>query len=503
VKVDIAAQIAAEVEPLTPGKRGRCLFHSQAPQFQDRRIFEALGGIVDVAGCRNLPLEAPPFPSVAALCTCKAPEASANAFGLGFVEAGAVDGQFLSNLFFFESQMGWRGICIEASPLNYVALMRNRPLCRNVNAVLSSATGSAIDFLTFQRDGRWEAASSCVLGSPGDPACKNAGTARAYADATGAKLATHSMATVSLGHLLALQANVTSRGLGWVSADVSGTEEAALAGGDWGIHGTPARYISYASGSVASATVSNLAKALAIAGYVSAGSMGSDAFFTAGPALSSAMRSGRTGSSSKAGGGGIAADPDVAAAFAALAGRSGNEEVNVTAQILSITGPEGLLRPGHRGQCLFHSQEPHYQDRAIFTRLGGVIDAAACKSRPLSAPPLPSTAMLCPCTAPPASSNAFGLAFLEIGALDGAYRVRVRALRVLCLPLLCRHMLQPGETALAILSSTEEVAHCSLQASSCPTSCSLSRRWGGGACAWRGPPSTSSPSCATGPCAQP
>jgi FkbM family methyltransferase len=54
-----------------------------------------------------------------------------------FVELGMLDGFQFSNSLFFEKNRQWRGICIEASPLMFQSLTMNRPLCKNVNAVIS------------------------------------------------------------------------------------------------------------------------------------------------------------------------------------------------------------------------------------------------------------------------------------------------------------------------------------------------------------------------------
>jgi FkbM family methyltransferase len=54
-----------------------------------------------------------------------------------FVEMGANDG-VNSNTFGLERSLGWRGACVEPGTLNYRALVRNRPLCRNINAAISA-----------------------------------------------------------------------------------------------------------------------------------------------------------------------------------------------------------------------------------------------------------------------------------------------------------------------------------------------------------------------------
>ena len=59
-----------------------------------------------------------------------------------FVELGMLDGLKFSNTLFFERNMQWRGICIEASPTMFNQLEQNRPLCRNINAVISDRSDS-------------------------------------------------------------------------------------------------------------------------------------------------------------------------------------------------------------------------------------------------------------------------------------------------------------------------------------------------------------------------
>lgn len=50
-----------------------------------------------------------------------------------FVDLGAYDGLNYSNTFYLEKNLGWNGICVEADPLNYKELTRNRNcLCENV-----------------------------------------------------------------------------------------------------------------------------------------------------------------------------------------------------------------------------------------------------------------------------------------------------------------------------------------------------------------------------------
>ncbi len=69
-----------------------------------------------------------------------------------FVEAGALDGKFLSNSWFFEQCLGWRGLLIEGNPANYISVKENRPhttalhqaICRHERLVNFTVDGGAV-----------------------------------------------------------------------------------------------------------------------------------------------------------------------------------------------------------------------------------------------------------------------------------------------------------------------------------------------------------------------
>lgn len=44
-----------------------------------------------------------------------------------YVEVGALDGEFLSNSFYFEKALGWRGVLVEPNPVQAELCRRNRP----------------------------------------------------------------------------------------------------------------------------------------------------------------------------------------------------------------------------------------------------------------------------------------------------------------------------------------------------------------------------------------
>lgn len=60
-----------------------------------------------------------------------------------FVDIGAHDGVTLSNSLFFEKNLGWQGICVEADPSSFADLQRNRPTAVNLNLAAGSASRSA------------------------------------------------------------------------------------------------------------------------------------------------------------------------------------------------------------------------------------------------------------------------------------------------------------------------------------------------------------------------
>ena len=55
------------------------------------------------------------------------------------LELGALDGKRYSNSFAFETQLGWRAINVEASPVSFDQLVRNRPGALNINLAVCAA----------------------------------------------------------------------------------------------------------------------------------------------------------------------------------------------------------------------------------------------------------------------------------------------------------------------------------------------------------------------------
>ena len=60
-----------------------------------------------------------------------------------FVEIGAHDGVSFSNSKFLDSKVNWQGICIEANPIVFESLIKNRPSCRCLNVAVSNVDGEA------------------------------------------------------------------------------------------------------------------------------------------------------------------------------------------------------------------------------------------------------------------------------------------------------------------------------------------------------------------------
>lgn len=60
-----------------------------------------------------------------------------------FVEFGALDGVRDSNSLYFEEEMGWSGLLIEANPATFEKLKQNRPKARLCNAAIFDKNGSA------------------------------------------------------------------------------------------------------------------------------------------------------------------------------------------------------------------------------------------------------------------------------------------------------------------------------------------------------------------------
>ena len=205
------------VVPLRPGEDGRCWFHGQLPHSKDREIFERLGG--QVRGCERAPVLDAQYTSEAEICHCTAPRGSE--FSQHVLEIGSADGQYLSNLLFFEMQMNWRGVCVEGNPSSYTMLKVNRPDCITVNAVIGAEGGKRL-FYTFESPSSWEIGMSCMQGTSCGSSDKEA---QAYADENKLTLKKDFVVMRRLSDIFA--AHHVSE-FGWIMVDVEGAEDIVI-----------------------------------------------------------------------------------------------------------------------------------------------------------------------------------------------------------------------------------------------------------------------------------
>ena len=61
-----------------------------------------------------------------------------------YVECGGMDGEFLSNSLFFERERGWKGLLIEADPLNYANLEAKHRKAYTSNTCLATSAEPSI-----------------------------------------------------------------------------------------------------------------------------------------------------------------------------------------------------------------------------------------------------------------------------------------------------------------------------------------------------------------------
>ena len=121
----------------------RCTFQSIRTTPIDRALFVLLGGrLLESTGSldgTHHNCDVWSNPTRAWNCACSAPLRLLGA-RMTFVEIGANDGLHMSNSYFFERYLGWRGMCVEANPHTYRQLQRHRPRCVNVNALVGPRT---------------------------------------------------------------------------------------------------------------------------------------------------------------------------------------------------------------------------------------------------------------------------------------------------------------------------------------------------------------------------
>lgn len=152
----LAAQSAAYKPPSFPpdhrhfvDQRGyrtwpKCHFNSITRDPLDQLVFHLYGG-------RAPNMLSFPCSTWSAGCPCAAP---LDLVDKGtFVEIGANDGLHMSNTYFFERFLGWRGLCVEANPKVYERLKLNRPNCTNANALVATPgyPGQKKDYIALFR----------------------------------------------------------------------------------------------------------------------------------------------------------------------------------------------------------------------------------------------------------------------------------------------------------------------------------------------------------------
>lgn len=127
-----------------------------------------------------------------------------------FLDVGAHDGLSISNTVILERRFGWKGICIEANPETYAALVKNRK-CRCVNVCLDAVEGE-VDFELND-----------VFG----------GIVRHQKNEQGENLGKSSIARLSTRPLTAvLEECGAPREIDYLSIDVEGAEERVFSGLD-------------------------------------------------------------------------------------------------------------------------------------------------------------------------------------------------------------------------------------------------------------------------------
>jgi FkbM family methyltransferase len=219
----------------------RCNFQSIRDDPIDQFVFTLFGGRLDdwqrdfmaPDGC-----DVWARPTSRRSCACTAP---LKLVGSGtFVEIGANDGLHMSNSWFFERHLGWRGMCVEANPQVFRRLQQNRPDCVNVNALVGSSergSPSRVPFVSFYREPGeekaqtardWETGLSGVEGSEhgGNHEITSFARAQRFAARSPGLLVARDMLPVESFARLFARHNFST--VDFLSIDVEGNELAVL-----------------------------------------------------------------------------------------------------------------------------------------------------------------------------------------------------------------------------------------------------------------------------------
>ena len=215
----------------------RCNFQSIRHDPIDQFVFTLFGGrfmdwqhdFLNSAGCD---IWARPHNKYS--CSCTAPLDLL--FNGTFVEIGANDGLHMSNSWFFERHLGWRGMCVEANPYVFQRLQHHRPRCININALISSDhPDDKVPFISFYRNTKkiqtakdWETGLSGIEGSEhnGNHEISSFARAKKFAAKTAGLHVMRSMLTVQT--FAKLFAEHKFEKIDFLSIDVEGNELAVL-----------------------------------------------------------------------------------------------------------------------------------------------------------------------------------------------------------------------------------------------------------------------------------
>ena len=155
----------------------RCEFHSIATDSVDMLVFTLLGGYVPDLARRIATAQQNAQRSACTRwdwrsCPCRAPRRLQN-FSRVYVEVGANNGLHMSNSYFFDHTLRWRGLCIEADPELFKQLQHNRPNCTNVHALIGPSRQD-VPYISFSRPARtpehlkmWQTGLSGIEGAGG------------------------------------------------------------------------------------------------------------------------------------------------------------------------------------------------------------------------------------------------------------------------------------------------------------------------------------------------
>lgn len=177
-----------------------------------------------------------------------------------FVDIGAYDGVTLSNSRYFEEDLDWRGVCIEADPSSFAELQRNRPTATNLNVAAGPKAGIA-SFV--QVDGYAQMLSGFA------DKVDSARIEREVAGHGGVKR-TLTVEVKRVGDILT-EHGITD--VHYLSLDVEGAELDVLAGIDFAAVSIHAMTVEYSSRQARQRTLQMLDH-----GFVCAGRLGTDLF---------------------------------------------------------------------------------------------------------------------------------------------------------------------------------------------------------------------------------